>query len=122
MTRGKQREDVTLIDVLIDGFEKNEILGGFHWRDLPMPDESSAARKFAALTAQAQRLQGPPTRLEERDGRRVAAWSDLEIRQAGRGVMVRARAPWFSNWWHDAETWKGNPMGPIFAWLREEGD
>jgi len=26
MNRGKAREDITLLDVLIDGFEKNEIL------------------------------------------------------------------------------------------------
>jgi hypothetical protein len=36
------QEGATLLDVLIDGFEKNEIMDGFHWRDLPMPDEARA--------------------------------------------------------------------------------
>src|SRR5256885_1206644 len=53
MDKGRRREDVTLLDVLIDGFEKNEILDGFHWRDLPMPDEDAAVRKFASLSQQA---------------------------------------------------------------------
>jgi hypothetical protein len=117
---GKGQEDATLLDVLIDGFEKNEILGGFHWRDLPMPDEHAAGRKFAALAAEAKRWKGPPTRSEERAGRRLAAWEDLEIRQAGRGVMVRVRAPWFSHWWHEPSTWEGHPMGAIFDWIRQE--
>lgn len=122
MTRGKRQQDATLLDVLIDGFEKNEILRGFHWRDLPMPDDGTAARKFASLTDEAQRWKGPPIRTEERAGRRLAAWPDLEIRQAGRGVMVRVRAPWFNRWWHEPTTWEGNPLGPIFDWIEEDGD
>lgn len=45
---------------------------------------------------------------------------DLEIRQLGRGIMVRVRAPWFSDWWHEDVTWEGDPIGPIYEWLREE--
>jgi hypothetical protein len=37
MPNGKSPEDASLLDVLIDGFEKNEVLDGFHPRDLPMP-------------------------------------------------------------------------------------
>jgi hypothetical protein len=119
--RGTSREDATLLDVLVDGFEKNEVLDGFHWRDLPMPDEGSAARKFAALRAEATRWKGAPAREIDSAPRRLVAWDDLEIRQSGRGIMVRARAPWFG-WWHDAGTWERDPMGPIFEWLDEERD
>jgi hypothetical protein len=105
-------KDATLLDVLIDAFEKNETLNGFHWRDLPMPDEQAAVRKFASLTEEARRWKGHPV-LTEEGARRMAGWSDLEIRQAGRGIMVRVRAPRF-DWWHDSATWQGDPMGPLF--------
>jgi hypothetical protein len=122
MTRGTSREDATLLDILIDGFEKNEIWGGFHVRNLPMPDEAAAIRKFGALVDEATRWKGPPERLQEEPRRRLAAWPDLDIRQAGRGVMVGARAPWFDSWWHQKQTWEGDPMGAIRAWLDEDRD
>jgi len=117
----KHPADATLLDVLIDGFEKNEVLRGFHGRWLPMPDEAAAVEKFTALTDEARRWKGAPLRSEEREGRRLSAWLDLEIRQAGRGVMVRARAPRFDYWWHDPPTWAEDPMSALFAWLQEEG-
>jgi hypothetical protein len=117
---GKPRHQLTLLDVLIDGFEKNEILDGFHGRDLPMPDEASARRTFAAFVDEAKRWKGPPVHEREERGRHLAAWSDLEIRQAGRGILVRVRPPWFSNWWHDRATWEGDPMQAVHDALREE--
>jgi hypothetical protein len=119
MREGTSQQDATLLDVLIDGFEKNEALDGFHWRDLPMPDEPEAVRKFAALAGEATRWKGQPRRFEDAGPRRIAAWPDLEIRQIGRGIMVRARAPWF-RWWHDRKTWENDPMGSIYDWLEEE--
>jgi hypothetical protein len=116
----RQPADATLLDLLIDGFEKNEVLLGFHGRLLPMPDEVAAARKFVVLTDEATHWKGTPLRSEERDGRRLSLWPDLEIRQAGRGVMVRARAPRFDDWWHDDSTWVEDPMRAIFAWLDED--
>lgn len=93
MRNGTSQQDATLLDVLIDGFEKNEIMDGFHWRNLPMPDEAAAVRKFAALIEEARRCKGQPARFEDAGPRRIAAWPDLEIRQIDRGIMVRARAP-----------------------------
>lgn len=113
-------EDVSLLDVLIDGFEKNEIMRGLHRRDLPMPDEAAAIRKFEAFAQEARRWKGPPTRESLAGPRRFAAWTDLEVRQLGRGVMVLVRAPWFSDWWHQPGVWAGDPMGPLFDWLEEE--
>ncbi len=120
MTNGKLQDDATLLDVLIDGFEKNEVMHGFHWRQVPMPNEGAAALKFASLAAEAQRWKGTPLRTEERSGRRLAAWSDLEIRQAGCGIVVRVKAPWFSSWWHEPKTWSGDPVAQIFEWIEEE--
>lgn len=122
MAERRTPEDATLLDVLLDGFEKNEIMGGFHWRTLPMPDEHAALRKFTSLSGEAERWKGPPTRGEEQPGRRLAAWPDLEIRLARRGLMVRARAPWFSDWWDEKETWRGEPLGPVYDWIAEERD
>src|SRR5437870_1957163 len=99
MRTKKSPADATLLDVLIDGFEKNEILYGYHWRSLPMPDESGALKKFLELAEEATRWKGTPQRQESTAARDVAAWDDLEIRRAGRGVMVRAKAPCFDDWW-----------------------
>jgi hypothetical protein len=117
---GNARDAVTLVDVLIDGFEKNDVLGGFHWRDLPMPDEDAARKKFAALSDEAQRWKGEPSRESDNGNRRMVAWPDLELRQAGRGIMVRVRAPRFDRWWQDETTWGGAPMRAISDWLEEE--
>ncbi len=59
-------------------------------------------------------------RNEESQGRRLLAWSDLELRQAGRGVMVRVKAPRFDDWWHQPSPWAGDPMKQIHEWLDEE--
>jgi len=120
MTACKTPEDATLLDILVDGFEKNEVLEGFHWRRLPMPDEEAARAKFAALIDEARRWKGPPARVEEQPDRRLNAWPDLEIRQAGRGLLVRARMAQFGDWWNDEHAWQGDPMGPVFDWIAEE--
>ena len=33
--------------------------------------------------------------------------------------MVLVRAPHFSDWWHEPDTWKDDRFGPIYAWLDE---
>jgi len=73
MWKAKPREQVTLLDVLIDGFEKNESFTGFHCRELPMPDEDAAHRKFAAFSDEARRWKGTPLRAQDDNGRRIAA-------------------------------------------------
>jgi hypothetical protein len=120
MTDDNGQENATLLDVLVDGFEKNETLHGFHWRDLPMPDEEAAVRKFAALSSEAQRWKGAPIRTERQSARQLVAWADLEIRRAGRAIMVRVKAPRFDSWWHERTTWAGDPMQPLFDWIRED--
>lgn len=60
----KRQENATLLDVVIDAFEKNEVHHGFHWRELPMPDEEAAARKFATLSDEARRWKGVSLRSE----------------------------------------------------------
>ena len=114
-------EDATLIDVLIDGFEKNEVMRGFHWRTLPLCDEAAAADKFAALVGEASAWKGEPVDLRREGPRRLARWHDLQVRQLGRGVMVLVLAPHFSDWWHEADAWKDDPFGPMYDWLGEEG-
>ncbi len=84
MGRGKSREEISLVNVLIDGFEKNEIPDGFHWRDLPMPDEAAARRTFEAFVEEARCWKGPPIDEQREPKRQLARWSDLEVRQADR--------------------------------------
>jgi hypothetical protein len=52
--------------------------------------------------------------------RQLVAWPDLEIRQAGRAIMVRVRRTPFQDWWHEPATWDGDPMGAISDWIAEE--
>lgn len=120
MTKGKTREEASLLDILIDGFEKNETLRGFHWRDLPLPSVALAVEKFEALVDEARRWKGETLHHETRGERRRAAWADLEIRQAGRGIRVLVKAPRFDDWWHHPRTWADDPMGSVSDWMHEE--
>jgi hypothetical protein len=45
---------------------------GFHWRELPMPDDGAAMRKLASLSDEAFRWKGAPWRTEEEAGRQLA--------------------------------------------------
>ena len=122
MSIGKRQQEVTLLDLLIDGFEKNEVFKGFHRRVLPMPDEESARERFSALAAEAERWQGPPLRKRYESSPRFAVWADLQILQARRAVVVRVRAPRFSTWWNEAKTWEGGPLGALDDWVLPEGE
>jgi hypothetical protein len=51
-------EDATLLEVLADGFEKNETLSSWFWRQLPLPDVASASRKYDELHAELLRWKG----------------------------------------------------------------
>ncbi len=116
----KDQESVTLLDLLIAGFERNEVLGGYHWRELPMPDREAAARKFEALYAEAERWHGAPLRFEQGFERQLALWPELELRQAGRGVLVRVPAPRIESWWSEPKTWAGEPMRAVAEWIDDE--
>lgn len=112
--------EASLLDVIIDGTERwGESLRGFTDRELPMPDEASAIERFDAFAREGLAWKGIPTD-EQREGpRRFVRWPDLEIRQAGRGIMVLVRVAGFGDWWHARDTWAGNPMGPLRAWRHE---
>ncbi len=113
-------EQATLLDVLIDGFEKNESMYGHHWRSLPLVDEAAAIQKFTQLVTEARTWKGAPLDERNEGPRRLARWPDLQIRQLGRAIMVLVRAARFSDWWHASETWGDDPFGPIYEWLDEE--
>jgi len=118
MRTTRSQDGATLLDILIDGFEKNESLGRFH-REPAMPEEGAAMRKFHALVEEARHRKGAPVRLQDDAMRRLAVWPDRETRRAGRGVMVLARAPGSGAWWHDEQTWDSDPMEAVRAWVRE---
>lgn len=117
MIEAKRPEDATLLDVLIDGFEKNEMLEGFHERVLPLRDEQMARARFIAFSEEVLRWKGHPIRRAEQAGWQLTAWADLELLQAGRAIAIRIRAPRFSAWWHEPDTWRGEAMQRLFeAW------
>ncbi|HEY4181768.1 MAG TPA: hypothetical protein VGM90_33215 [Kofleriaceae bacterium] len=111
---------VTLLELLCDGFEKNEVWDGFFMRTLPLHDEATAVGRFESFVAEATAWKGPPLGTLNDNGRRRAQWDDLDIRQAGRGVLVRAKSGRFTDWWHADETWADQPMDSIYAWLADE--
>ena len=84
--RTTSQEAATLLDILSDGFEKNEVFGGFHRRELPMPDEDAAVRKFHGLAEEARRWKGAPVRVQEDAMRRLVAPDRPIWRFARRGV------------------------------------
>jgi hypothetical protein len=114
--------NASLLDTLVDGFEKNEVFDGFHERVLPMLDEAAAVLKFEELANEARRWKGEPVNEEGHGDRRLVTWRDLEILQRGRGILVRARAPWFDRWWHRRSTWADDPMGLVRDWQRERDE
>lgn len=117
---GSNQESATLLDVLIDGFEKNEVLDGFHHRVLPLPAEAVARQRFAVFVAEATRWKGPPTRIDHQESHQLAAWPELEIRQAGRGILVRVRRSGFVGWWHDKRTWQDDPLEAVYDSIERE--
>jgi hypothetical protein len=117
---GSKQETATLLDVLIDGFEKNEVIDGFHHRVLPLPDGAVATQRFAVFVAEATRWKGPPTRIDQQDTHQLAAWPELEIRQAGRGIMIRVRRSGFTEWWYDNRTWQDDPLDAVYDNIERE--
>lgn len=119
MRTSKSPHDASLLDILVDGFEKNDVLDGFHDRILPLPDEVSAIAKFADLLDELARWKGEPLRIEDDGTRRAVIWTDIELIQVERGIMVRVRAPRFASWWVSPDTWRGDPLGALYDWLAE---
>jgi hypothetical protein len=72
MARHRGPEDASLLDVLIDGFERNEVVAEFHCRELPLPDEEAAVRAFASLSDEARQWKGAPDHVEDSGSRRLA--------------------------------------------------
>jgi len=77
MTDAKRPEEVTLLDLLIDGFEKNEVFDGFHERVLPLRDEQLAKARFSSLSEEARRWKGTPIRTDQQAAWELVEWADL---------------------------------------------
>lgn len=111
-------EKATLLDILTDGFEGGqgalESEGGWRERKLPMPSESSAKKKLLEILAEATRWKGHgDLRGSPEEGWQGAKWPDLEIWWKGRGILILVRDPEFDRWWHQPETWDGDPMDEV---------
>jgi hypothetical protein len=46
-------------------------------------------------------------------------WSDLQVRQKGRGVLVAGKSGNIASLWYADSTWNGDPMGDVFDWFSE---
>jgi hypothetical protein len=98
----------SLATVLVDGFEKNEILGGWHERVCPFSTDADARAAFETWAVELRSWLGPPSLAH--DDR--YAWGDrARILVSGRGVGVwitcDAR---FREVWADQRTWEGQPL------------
>lgn len=118
MTDRRRPEDSTLLDILIDGFEKNEVLGGMHLRRLPLPSAEAGRAVFDRFVAEASTWQGAPTDVRDEGHRAVVRWPDLEIWWAGRGIHIRARSS-VRHWWHALSTWADDPTEAVWAFRDE---
>lgn len=98
----KSQTAATLLDVIVDGFEGfqgcMESVGGGRRRQLPMPTAEEALVKFNDFVADASRWKSTPAWPHDTDTRKVATWSDLQIRWEGRGVLVLVPDPNFDSW------------------------
>jgi hypothetical protein len=113
-------DDVTLIGLLLDGFEKNESIRGWHWRELPAPEEATAIAKFQEFAAEARRWKGEPRATVSESARRAVVWDDFQIRQQGRGVLVAGKSGGIGALWHADGTWKDDPMADVYDWFSSE--
>ncbi len=84
-------EHATLLDILIDGFEKNESMYGHHWRKLPPGDEAAAIQKFTEFVAEARSWKGAPLDERSEGPRRLARWPVSPRRAASAGVLRASR-------------------------------
>ena len=84
MTDRRRPEDSTLLDILIDGFEKNEVLGGMHLRRLPLPSAEAGRAVFDRFVAEASTWQGAPTDVRD-EGHRAGRSPSRAVHASGPG-------------------------------------
>jgi hypothetical protein len=85
-------DNVTLIDLLMNGFEKNESIGSWFWRQLPAPDDATAIRKFDEFAAEGCRWKGEPLESvsdSDRRGRLERSADPPERSRCARGWQIR---------------------------------
>ena len=58
--------EATLVDILVDGFEKNELLRGFHWRGLPFARKRTPNRGSARSSPRQRGGRASPPALSRR--------------------------------------------------------
>jgi len=92
MTTCNQPQNATLVDLLIDGFEKYEMLGGFHMRTLPLPDDAAAARKFGEFFEEARRGKGESLHAEATAERQLVRWARFGEQDAASWCGSKRRA------------------------------
>ena len=75
-------EDTSLLAALADCFEKNECLGGWFMRQLPLADAPAAARKYREFRAELVRWKGPPLAEDEGPDWQRADWGEIRMKRA----------------------------------------
>ena len=109
-------EETTLLAVLVDCFEKNEVIDGCFHRWLPLGDPQTADRKFREFRDELARWKGSPRAEDAGLGWQRADWGDIRIKQGGRGIMVWVARTGVRDWWHAEETWDGDPLADVWDW------
>ena len=109
-------EETSLLGVLMDCFEKNETWNGWFLRRLPLADAPTAARKYREFRDELVRWKGQPSIDEEAGGWRRADWGNIRMKQAGRGILIWVRSEGVSDWWHESDTWRDDPLAEAWDW------
>lgn len=109
-------EETSLLGMLADCFEKNELIEGWFRRELPLADPPAAGRKYREFREELVRWKGRPQAEDAGPGWQRADWGDIRMKQAGRGIMVWLRSAGVSQWWHESRIWAGDPLADAWEW------
>lgn len=107
--------DISLLQAIAFCFEKQEIFDGWAQRLCPFPTEQDASVTFTVWIEELTRWKGPPLSDAMHTSRR-AAWPDLRIKLAGRGIGVWIKVGSVHRWWSAPATWEGDPCAEVYDW------
>ena len=112
-------EDLTLLAVLSQCFEVDEMIDGYHLRTAPFGSETVAVARFAQWKSEIEHWLGPREGEDAGgDGEdwQRAWWPDLRMKRTGRGIAFWVRSARVERWWHDTELWEDPGLDGLWQW------
>lgn len=107
---------ISLLQAVAFWFEKNEVVAGWSQRIVPMETEDEARETFANWVQELSRWKGT-TATEVRESGQRAQWSDIRIKQQGRGVGLWIRYGQITEIWAEVEQdWDDDACAHVYRW------